>query len=843
MKRLHLLCNAHLDPVWMWEKDEGVAEVLSTYNVAADFCDLYPDFVFNHNESVLYEWVEELDPVLFARIQKHVADGRWIIKGGWYLQPDCNMPSGEGIVRQILVGNKYFAEKFNKRTTTATNVDSFGHSRGLVQILKKAGYDSYIACRPTQKNCPVPADDYIWRGYDGSEIMFHRGFNSYESHRGKAAMKIKDYMDANPEKEVGMVLWGVGNHGGGPSKIDYERIADLMSEAAGHTTIIHSSAEAYFAELKESGKALPVVEKSLHYHSVGCYTSMIRIKQKYRLLESMLFKTEKMASHAALCGLMDYPRQMFADAEKDMLFSQFHDILPGTCIPSAEDAALRQMDHGIEICERIKIKAFLMLIKGQEKAKEGEIPIFVYNPHPVAKRVIVECEFNLPDQNTDSTKWSFPRVYSNGLPVACQVEHEDSNFNVDWRKRVVFEADLPASSMARFECIVELWPEEPSIALKPLDDFISFETADMSVKINCKTGAIDEYKIAAGQSGENMLKPGSFIPVVMEDDYDSWGNRVDRFNTVYGRFSLMEPSEAASFSGTEPGSKLEPVRVIEDGDVRSVIEVLFKFAGSFICQRYYLPKKGTEITIKSRVVWNEKMKMLKLPVITPFSDAKYIGQVMYGREELPTDGMETVSQRFSAIADEENDAAISLINNGTYGSDFKDGEMRVSMLRSAGYAAGCSDFSKRKPEVMEQGRCNDFIDQGVRHYTFYLNAGSMTNRLQNVETEAAFANEAPYALSCFPTGSYDAAGASKADVAPLVEFDNPAVQLTAFKKSVYNENYILRLFEPTGKKQTVTVTIPLSGAKFNANLAPFEIMTLEYNMHEKSLRPVGLLEH
>lgn len=160
MKHIYLICNAHLDPVWMWEKDEGIAEVLSTFRVAADFCEQYPDFIFNHNESVLYEWVEEYDPTLFARIQKLVTDGRWNIIGGFYLQPDCNMPSGEAMVRQALVGRNYFYDKFGAVPRVAINFDSFGHTRGLVQILQKSGYEAYMVCRPTQENCPLPADDF-----------------------------------------------------------------------------------------------------------------------------------------------------------------------------------------------------------------------------------------------------------------------------------------------------------------------------------------------------------------------------------------------------------------------------------------------------------------------------------------------------------------------------------------------------------------------------------------------------------------------------------------------------------------------------------------------------------
>ena len=113
MIKIYTLCNAHLDPVWLWHKEEGMAEALSTFRVAADFCEKYDGFIFNHNESVLYEWVEEYEPELFSRIQALVKQGRWRIMGGWYLQPDCVMPSGESFIRQIETGKRYFKEKFD----------------------------------------------------------------------------------------------------------------------------------------------------------------------------------------------------------------------------------------------------------------------------------------------------------------------------------------------------------------------------------------------------------------------------------------------------------------------------------------------------------------------------------------------------------------------------------------------------------------------------------------------------------------------------------------------------------------------------------------------------------
>ena len=167
MKELYLLCNAHLDPVWMWQREEGIAEAISTFRVAAQFCEEYDGFLFNHNESLLYEWVEEYEPALFERIKKLVKEGKWHIMGGWYIQPDCVMPSGESFLRQIQIGNKYFLKKFGVKSTTAVNVDPFGHTRGLVQILKKCGYDSYLFMRPYHF---VTEQNFIWKGYDGSEV-------------------------------------------------------------------------------------------------------------------------------------------------------------------------------------------------------------------------------------------------------------------------------------------------------------------------------------------------------------------------------------------------------------------------------------------------------------------------------------------------------------------------------------------------------------------------------------------------------------------------------------------------------------------------------------------------
>lgn len=207
MKQLYLLCNAHLDPVWQWQREEGMAEAISTFRVAAKFCEEYDGFIFNHNESLLYEWVEEHEPALFERIKKLVQEGKWHIMGGWYIQPDCVMPSGESFVRQIEIGNKYFMEKFGVSSATAVNVDPFGHTRGLVQILKKCGYNSYLFMRPYNF---VPEHDFIWKGYDGSEVIGHDFLGGYNTLKGKAVDKIDDIAQKADENAKVLVLWGIG---------------------------------------------------------------------------------------------------------------------------------------------------------------------------------------------------------------------------------------------------------------------------------------------------------------------------------------------------------------------------------------------------------------------------------------------------------------------------------------------------------------------------------------------------------------------------------------------------------------------------------------------------------
>lgn len=830
MNNLHLICNAHIDPVWLWEIEEGIAETLSTFRVAADFCDDYDGFIFCHNEAMLYEWVEENDPHLFSRIQKLVREGKWHIMGGWYLQPDCNLPSGESFVRQILAGKYYFLDKFGVEPKTAINFDAFGHTRGLVEIMKKAGYDSYIFCRPEPDMIDLPAEDFEWVGFSGSKIACHRAYNSYESHRGEADEKIKGWMEKNRGKSVGMVLWGIGNHGGGPSRIDYEKIAGL-AEKEKEFRLIHSTPEAYFAELAEKEPSLPEYSGLMNPRYTGCYTTQMRIKTIHRKLENELYMTEKMAAHAFMAGVMDYPAEKIKVATKDLMLIEFHDILPGSAIAAVEEYSLGVAGHGLKELRDIKIRAFLALCSDKKKAADGEIPVFVYNPHAFEVRETVQVEYQLPDQNKNPALYALPHVYENGVEIPSQREHESSNFNVDWRIRSVFDATLAPGQMKRFDIKIELIPT-PAALTQPEGDTFTFDNGEMRVVINMNTGLIDSYT-ANGITG---LLTESLKPLAIKDDENSWAHKEKAFREIKGEFALMDAKEAADFSGIINGETPRAVRLIEDGAVRTIIEALYKYHNSFICRRYILPKHGTAITINDKVYWNEKMTMLKLSLKTEKYDT-FIGQQAYGSEKLLTNGNEMVSQKWNILSNAEN--ALSVINSSTYGSDYLDGEYRITMLRSPGYSAGKSDFSVRKPYIMEQDRFSPFIDQGEHDYTFVICAGEKAERYAKAEREAMALAEKPMALSFFPIGCEK----EKEDTIPaFARLSDDVITLAVFKKAEKSDDSVIRLFNPTAEARKTVLTLPAIGFEKEFTLGAYEFKTVKINLATKTVVETDLTE-
>ncbi len=513
---------------------------------------------------------------------------------------------------------------------------------------------------------------------------------------------------------------------------------------------------------------------------------------------------------------------------EDLLLLEFHDILPGSSIPEVEKYSMNLAGHALEEIRKLKTRAFFALCSGQEVADDGIIPIIAYNPHPYKLDCICECEFQLPDQNKNNDIFSMPIVYKDGKRVPCQVEHESSNFNVDWRKRSVFRAELDASSINRFDVKIEMIDKKPKPNVKVENNIIALKTQDLEVGINTLTGTIDKYIV----DGFNYIDGKAFLPLVIDDDENSWAHKEKSFRKLGGAFSVMGSEEGSRFSGIIE-ENIESVRVIEDGEVRTIIEAVMKYNNSFICQRYYIPKKGTEIKITSKVYWNEKMKMLKLSIPTALNEVEFTGQTAYGSEKLLTNGEEMVSHKWNTLSDGKH--AVSMINTGTYGSDCLNRELRVTMLRSPGYSAGKSDFSVRNLHIMPQDRFSPFIDQGEHDFEFYFNAGNSEERMNCIEREALTENEKPMVLSFFPTGM------GKKPV-KFAEIKTKGATITAMKNGSADNKYVIRLFNPLEIKTEVIVDFPVIDKEFSCILKSNEFKTYILDTVTGEINEADLLE-
>ena len=794
MKEIHLLCNAHLDPVWLWQRQEGMAEAISTFRVAADFCEKYDGFVFNHNESLLYEWVEELEPELFERIKKLVKAGKWHIMGGWYLQPDCLMPSGESFIRQIEVGNKYFEEKFGVKTQTAVNVDPFGHTRGLVQILKKCGYNSYIFMRPYDF---VPEHDFIWKGYDGSEIIGHCIIPGYNTNKGKALEKLTNVIE-NAHDGANLMLWGIGNHGGGPSKVDLEAINEYAEAHKNDVRIIHSWCENYFGKLDRD--SLKTVDTSLVHCMVGCYTSMIRIKQMHRLFENELLICEKMLASSGA----EYDKSELENAEKAMLFCEFHDVLPGSMIKKAEDDALRLMDYGREIVSKLTAKAFFALCSGQKKGKSGEIPVLVYNPNPYWIDDVVEVEFQLEDQNWNDNETTIVSVFDEeGNKLPAQNEKEQSSIRLDWRKRVAFRAKLAPMSINRFDCRLEVIKSfvRPIEACRETDTHFVCENDNMTVMINKKTGLLDKYNVG----GIDYLKEGSAKILSYKDNEDPWGMTVDSFCDKIGEFEPLSKEETNRFNGY-PDEVFENVRVVENGDVRCKIQAVFKNENSYAVVTYTIPKAGDYVDIKLKMFANDANRIYKLSFDTALTDTKFVGQSAFGIECMLKEEKEVTYQKWCGLF--EKDKGFAVINKGSYAGSCRDNTMNISLLRTAIYSA----HPIMDRPITDSDRNHDRIDMGEREFEFRLTTDS--NRIEKLSD---IFNQPVYALSFFPSGSGE-----KKDTS--VEIKNDKVILSRYKKE---NNVLIRLYNSSDNQENTELAI--GDNKFTVSFAPYEVKTFVYD--------------
>lgn len=794
MKKLHLICNAHIDPIWQWEWTEGMSAALSTFQSAANLLDKF-DYVFCHNESSLYKYTERYAPALFEKMQTLVKEDKWRIMGGWYIQPDCLMARGETFVRQIREGELFFDQKFGKSSKTAVNLDAFGHSRGLVQIVKKCGQENYLFVRPyssyQNEQLALPAESFLWEGYDGSRVKAHRA-TAYNTGLGHALEKIQRDIDYTQE-DISASLWGVGNHGGGPSAKDLGDIRAFIESA--EFEIVHSDPDSFFTEISPTA----VFSESLISCMPGCYSAMIGLKQKFRELERDLFFTEKMSSIAELKGARVYPGQKISEAVEDLLNVQFHDVLPGTCIKPGEENGFRFLYHGLKELEQIKIDAFFALCKGQAVAEENTYPILVFNPKTYEAEQLIECELSIIPTELYEEEFSQIEVYDEkGNKLCAQTVKEGSNQSIDWRKRVVFYGKLKPLGITRFTAKTVV---KPTVKY-PVNQDVVFDNGSKRVVISAKSGLIESYKI----DGIEYAKGGLFQPFAWEDNADPWAMSDEQRTVGVGTkpvaFQRLQKPDGV-FKG------LQSFEVIEDGDVYIGAEAFFGFGNTRLRLGYKIYKQSTAVDVEVNLFPNETNEAIKLHV--PILGEEYCGEQVFGIERLYEDGRECVSQNF--VAKKCGDKYLEIVTPSTFASSCKDGEVRFTLLRSATY---CAHPAVDRP-LLRENIFTPKIDQAQRDYAFRLQIASENELSKNAQEFI----EKPYAQNIFPTVD------KKQDNGFEIVTDNSEIQVVTIKKSVQKEGYILRLFNNSAKGNQTSVRCGNAEKRFT--FGKFEVKTVLYN--------------
>lgn len=788
-KKVHLICNAHIDPIWQWDWQEGVSAVLSTFYSAVKLAEKY-DYIFCHNEVTVYKYVETYAPELFREIQRLVKEGKWRIIGGWYLQPDDNMPMGESFVRQIQMGADYFKEKFGVTSSTAFNVDAFGHTRGMIQIMTKCGQDSMIVCRPLTGDREFEKNLFWWEGYDGSRIKVYRDPFGYRAPLGKAAETIMERVNGQKE-DVVCVLWGVGNHGGGPSDKDLSDIMELQKNS--EHQILHSTPEDYFAEVTPES----TVNDSLWISNPGCYVSSICVKQKHLELENELYLAELMCALASAKGLMEYPKKELYTCAEDLLNGEFHDVLPGTSIQAGENNGLMYFNHGLLDANRIKTKAFFALCREQERAEEGEYPIVVFNPHPYTLKDNVECEFMLADQNWSETEHFEITVKNGDRTVPYQVIKEESNLNLDWRKRIIFEAELEPMSLNRYSVYLE---KKPIVKKEEKEAFI-FDNGHKYVEIDAETGLLKRYCL----NGVEYVQQG-FLLEMYQDNPDPWAMGQDQLKRLGtdGEPFVCADRPSGVFSG------MKKVQVIEDGEIYLGIEAFFEKGNSKARIEYRIYKNNDDVDVNVTLFFNDINQIVKLAL--PVNGAeKLIGQTAYGTEILYMDGRENMSHRFNAVKTGEK--YVALLDRSCYGGHFENGVLHRSLVRGTTYCA----HPILDRELIPSDRFTKKMDQSEHNYHFRLTVCEEGE----LERKAMEFNRRPYAVNVFPLGN------EKEEHPFEVKLSNTQIVLTAMKKSDRREGYLFRLINNSSEEKKTEL---MAGKdKMELTFGSYEVKTILYD--------------
>ena len=337
--KLILAGHAHIDMNWMWSWHETVAATLATFRTMIDIMEEYPDFCFSQSQGSVYDIVERFDPDLAEKIKERIKEGRWEVTAGAWVETDKNMPNTESLLRHIQYTKRYMKEHWGVDPDSLEvdfSPDTFGHSAHIPEINSFGNLKYYYHCRALDGNQAL----YRWRSPSGKELLCYREQYWYNSGiTPKVGIGIVDIAKRSAGFKTGLVVYGVGDHGGGPTRRDVERAIEMMAWPV-FPVLKFGTLREFFKEAEAVRDLLPLVDHELNYFAPGCYTTQSRIKMANRSSERALVNAEAMSVMAKELGGASYPKLSLEKPWRDVLFTHFHDILTGSCVQDSREHAM-----------------------------------------------------------------------------------------------------------------------------------------------------------------------------------------------------------------------------------------------------------------------------------------------------------------------------------------------------------------------------------------------------------------------------------------------------------------------------------------------------------------------
>ncbi len=680
--------HAHIDTGWLWPVSEAIRKCGRTYANQLALMDKYPNYIFGASQPQHYQFVKEHYPLLFKKIAQRVKEGRWELQGAMWVEADCNIISGESMVRQFVHGKNFYMDEFGFDVKNLWLPDVFGYSANLPQIMKRSGVDFFLTQKLSWSQFNEhPFDSFNWQGIDGSQVLVH--FPPEADYNAvmlpEQLKKGQDNFKENHICDQFLSLFGVGNGGGGPKEEHIER-ALRCRNIEGSPKVSFCRADDFFSRLSQQADQLNtwVGELYLELHR-GTLTTQAAIKRGNRELEIELHAVEALASCS---NLADYPREQLNDIWQILLINQFHDILPGSSIKKVYDVTKQQYAEAIETCRQLlNASAAKLFTPDPDK-------LVLFNPLSTS----VTRSMTLPDT------WHGRQVTTTGGElITTQLEKDHT----------VILLELPPYSFTTIHRGVALTTKKETVKSDELvleNSFIRYRFAHNGLLLE----AFDKESQRAIISQE---RPGNCLALYIDlpVEWDAWD---------------VDIPYADQIPATATGNAFR----LENGPVRQGIEFNLTIGQSNIRQLVYLERNSKRLEFVTEVDWQEYHKMLRVsfPVLINAVEALFDIQYGYVKRPIHTNTswdmarFEVVAHRWADISDP--DYGVALMNDCKYGYRVEPGLLDLNLLRAPGYP---------DPEA----------DVGLHKFTYALLPHIGTLEQSSVKSEAAQLNVPPY---CFP---------------------------------------------------------------------------------------------